>query len=84
MYDVYTEVSEHMGWLQETILENGGLASCGFTMAALPSNGQFLRKYFREGLKKKHGFYPHFVDKREGIPYLVVLSLLLPKTEQKN
>ena len=37
MYDVYSEVSQFMAWLQETVLRNGGLASCGgLTLQAHP------------------------------------------------
>ena len=34
MYDVYTEVSHYMEWIKKTILNNGGMAACGFTFSA--------------------------------------------------
>ena len=40
IYDLYTDVSKHIGWLNYTILAHGGLSSCGYTLATLPSNGE--------------------------------------------
>ena len=37
--DVYTRVSYFLPWLNSTILSNGGLASCNFSLTALPSQG---------------------------------------------
>ena len=37
--DVYTRVSYFLPWLNTTILSNGGLASCNFSLTALPSQG---------------------------------------------
>ena len=40
VYDVYTEVSQYLEWIEMTILDNGGMASCGFTFSAPPSMGK--------------------------------------------
>ena len=41
VYDVYTEVSHYMEWFEKTVLDNGGMAACGFTFSAPPStNGR--------------------------------------------
>ena len=37
--DVYTRVSYFLPWMNSTILSNGGLASCNFSLTALPSQG---------------------------------------------
>ena len=37
VYDVYTEVSQYMDWIEKTILSNGGMSACGFTFSAPPS-----------------------------------------------
>ena len=37
MYDVYTEVSQYMDWIEKKILSNGGLAACDLTFSAPPS-----------------------------------------------
>ena len=38
-YDVYTSVTEHLGWLNETILQHGGMSSCDYVLAIEPNNG---------------------------------------------
>ena len=38
--DVYTRVSYFLPWLNTTILSNGGLASCNFSLTAEPSQGR--------------------------------------------
>ena len=37
--DVYTRVSAFLPWINTTILSNGGLASCNFSLTALPTQG---------------------------------------------
>jgi len=37
-YDMYADVSKHIGWLNSTILTHGGMSSCGYTLAIVPSN----------------------------------------------
>ena len=32
--DVYAEVANYVGWINRTILANGGMSSCGYTIAA--------------------------------------------------
>ena len=39
-YDVYTAVSMYMDWLERTILNNGGLASCSYMLTADPVLGK--------------------------------------------
>ena len=34
VYDIYTDVAHYMGWVDKTILEHGGMASCGHTLEA--------------------------------------------------
>ena len=36
VYDVYTEVSQYMDWIEKTILSSGGMAGCGFTFSPAP------------------------------------------------
>ena len=38
MYDVYTEVSQYIEWIEMTILDNGGMASCGYMLTASPTH----------------------------------------------
>ena len=38
--DVYTRVSSFLAWINATILSNGGLASCNFSLTAEPSQGR--------------------------------------------
>ena len=33
-YDIYTEVAKYIGWINKTILSNGGMNSCGYRLAA--------------------------------------------------
>ena len=33
-YDIYTEVGKYIGWIERIILSNGGMNSCGYTIAA--------------------------------------------------
>ena len=40
-YDVYTSVSEHIGWLNQTILQYGGMSACEYVLAIEPTNGSF-------------------------------------------
>ena len=37
---MYTRVSSFLHWINATILSNGGLASCNFSLTALPSQGK--------------------------------------------
>ena len=37
--DVYTRVSSFLPWIKTTIHSNGGLASCDFSVTALPNEG---------------------------------------------
>ena len=37
--DVYTRVSYFLPWINATILSNGGLVSCDFSLTALPVQG---------------------------------------------
>ena len=39
-YDVYTSVSRHIGWLNETIMQHGGMSACDYVLAIEPSNGR--------------------------------------------
>ena len=34
LQDVYAEVANYVGWINRTILANGGMSSCGHTIAA--------------------------------------------------
>ena len=38
-YAVFTSVSALLPWIESSIKENGGMASCGFTISAPPSIG---------------------------------------------
>ena len=38
-YTVFTSVSALLPWIESSIKENGGMASCGFTFSALPTLG---------------------------------------------
>ena len=38
-YTVFTSVSALLPWIESSIKENGGMASCGFKFSALPSLG---------------------------------------------
>ena len=42
--DVYTRVSSFLAWINATILSNGGLASCNFSLTAEPSQGRIWNK----------------------------------------
>ena len=42
-YDVYTAMSTYMDWLERTILQNGGLASCSYMLTADPALGKLSR-----------------------------------------
>ena len=33
-YDIYTAVAKYIGWIEKTILSNGGMHSCGYNIAA--------------------------------------------------
>ena len=39
-YDVYTSVAAFLPWIELTIKENGGMASCGFNISAPPTLGK--------------------------------------------
>ena len=52
-YDVYTSVSAFLPWIESTIKENGGMASCGFDISAPPTLGQL------------HNFYPKHNSRKE-------------------
>ena len=38
-YDIYTSVAALLTWIKTTIKENGGMASCGFTISGSPTLG---------------------------------------------
>ena len=38
--DVYTRLSSFLPWINATILSNGGLASCDYSLIALPVQGK--------------------------------------------
>ena len=40
-YSVYTSISALMPWIESSIKENGGMASCSFNFSAQPSLGKF-------------------------------------------
>ena len=40
-YSVFTRVSAFLPWIEFSIKENRGMASCGYTFSALPSIGIF-------------------------------------------
>ena len=44
-FDIYAEVSEYIPWINLTILVNGGMDSCGYTLEEQPTFGNFIR-YF--------------------------------------
>ena len=41
-FAVYTNVSTFLAWIESTIKENGGMASCGFKFSALPTLGNLI------------------------------------------
>ena len=51
-YAVFTSVSALLPWIESSIKENGGMASCGFNLSALPTLGILAR----ERLKKKNKY----------------------------
>ena len=38
-YAVFTNISSFVPWIEASINENGGMASCGFNFSALPTLG---------------------------------------------
>ena len=40
--DVYTRLSSFLPWINATILSNGGLASCDYSLIALPVQGKHM------------------------------------------
>ena len=44
--DVYTRVSSFLAWINATILSNGGLASCNFSLTAEPSQGKIKSRNY--------------------------------------
>ena len=55
-YDVFTSVADHIGWLNETILQHGGMSACDYVLAIEPSNGMSLvtpatNPYHRDGCR---------------------------------
>ena len=44
MYDVYTEVTHHIGWIESSVIANGGMASCQATFTLSPSTGKHSQK----------------------------------------
>ena len=43
-FAVFTSVSAHLPWIESSIQENGGMASCGSTFSAPPSLGIYRHK----------------------------------------
>ena len=43
-YTVFSSVSAFLPWIETSIKESGGMASCGFNFSALPTLGFFLPK----------------------------------------
>ena len=43
-YAVFTSVSALLPWIESSIKENGGMASCAFNFSALPSLGTYLAR----------------------------------------
>ena len=43
--DVYTSVSHFLSWINATILSNGGISSCDFSLTATPSQGISLTHF---------------------------------------
>ena len=41
-YAVYTSISQFLPWIESSIKENGGMASCGFNFSAPPTLGILL------------------------------------------
>ena len=39
-FDIYAEVSEYIPWINLTILINGGMDSCGYTLEGEPTFGK--------------------------------------------
>ena len=48
--DVYTRVSYFLPWINATILSNGGLASCDYSLTALPVQGDHDKSLALEAL----------------------------------
>ena len=43
-YTVFSSVSAFLPWIETSIKESGGMASCGFNFSALPTLGFFFTK----------------------------------------
>ena len=43
-FAVFTSVSALLPWIESSIKENGGMASCSFNISALPTLGSFTFK----------------------------------------
>ena len=41
-YEVFTAVSHFVGWMNKTILKNGGMAACPYMLTADPDLGKNL------------------------------------------
>ena len=57
-YAIFTNVSALLPWVESSIKENGGMASCSFNFSSLPtlggiSSNMIPRKEFHNFLKKK-------------------------------
>ena len=49
-YDIYTKVSSFILWINQTILANGGMSSCGYTLAASPvTSNSILQGMTKDG-----------------------------------
>ena len=40
-FDIYAEVSNYIPWINLTILVNGGMDSCGYTLEGEPTFGKY-------------------------------------------
>ena len=40
-YAIFTNISTHMPWIESSIKDNGGMASCNFNFSAPPTLGIF-------------------------------------------
>ena len=59
-YAVFTSVSAHLPWIESSIKENGGMASCSFNISAPPTLGMSHTNKVRSKKKIRHylGIFP--------------------------